>query len=156
MLNTMSTINSRKYVMRCCLVIILFLSSLQFANAQTKDEQAVQHVFNKKFDWLKNKQSDSLKIILDDRLMYVHSNGWVQSKQEVIDDLHNGKLSYTNFDIGEIKVRVYSNSAIVTGNGKFSGVMSENPFAVDLMFTEVYVLKNKNWMLVSRHANRMP
>lgn len=142
--------------MRNSLVLILFLSGLQIAHAQTKEEQAVLKVFNKKFEWLINKQSDSLKAILDDRLMYFHSNGWMQLKQDVLDDLQSGKLIYKSVEVREVLVRIYSNAAIVTGKGKFIGSISENSFEVDLLFTEVYVLKNKKWILTSRQATRLP
>jgi hypothetical protein len=31
-----------------------------------------------------------------------------------------------------------------------------NPLVINLFYTEVYILKNKKWLLASRHSNRMP
>jgi hypothetical protein len=59
-------------------------------------------------------------------------------------------------DISETSVRVYDNTAIVTGKGVFSGVNNGTEFSLNLMFTEVYINKNGRWLLASRHANRLP
>jgi hypothetical protein len=51
---------------------------------------------------------------------------------------------------------MYNNAAIVTGKGVFSGVNSGTEFSLTLLFTEIYVKKNGQWLLASRHANRLP
>lgn len=124
--------------------------------AQSKTEQYVLNLSKRKFDWLIQKQRDSLDLVLDDRLMYIHSNGWNQSKQEVLDDMQSGKLIYKQIELKETQVRVYQNTAVVTGTGRFMGSREENEFDLPLAYTEVYVKKGNRWLLVSRHANRLP
>jgi hypothetical protein len=141
---------------RNSVLLIVFTLATLSVFAQSKTEQQILDLSKRKFDWLINKQYDSLDLLLDDQLKYIHSNGWVQSKKEVMDDSRSGKLVYQKVDVMESAVRIYDKTAIVTGKGKFSGVNSNNPFALELTYTEVYI-KNKNrWLLASRHANRMP
>lgn len=139
-------------------IIFLMLAVLtaDCAFAQSKTEQNILNLAKRKFDWLIQKQRDSLDRLLDDRLMYIHSNGWVQSKQEVIDDMLSGKLIYKQTDLKELKVRLYGNTAVVTGTGRFVGSREANEFDLSLSFTEVYVKKGNRWLLVSRHSNRLP
>jgi hypothetical protein len=118
-------------------------------------EQSIITFSKKKFDWMVSKNVDSLKNVLDDRLKYVHSNGWTQSKQEVLDDLTNGKLDYQKIEISEVSARIYDNTAIVVGKGKFSGQVSKNPFALDLLYTEIYIYKDRKWLLASRHSSKL-
>jgi hypothetical protein len=80
----------------------------------------------------------------------------VQSRKEVMDDSKSGKLNYQKIEVSEAAVRLYENTAIVIGKGKFSGIGNNNPFALELTYTEVYIKNNGHWQLVSRHANRMP
>lgn len=136
----------------CWTLIILS----QDASGQTDNRKEVLLLFHKKFEWLKSHQFDSLRWMLDDNLMYVHSNGWVETKADVIDDLKTGKLVYRKVDITEASVRLYENTAIVTGKGTFAGVNSGTEFSLNLFFTEVYVKKGSRWVLASRHANRLP
>ncbi|MCA6379337.1 MAG: nuclear transport factor 2 family protein [Cytophagales bacterium] len=122
---------------------------------QTTQEQQIILLSKKKFEWLVIKNIDSLKIVLDDRAQYVHSNGWIQTKQEVLDDLVSGKLNYQKVIVTEATVRLYPNMALLIGKGKFSGVVNKNLFTMDLLYTEVYVKKGMKWLLASRHANKM-
>ncbi len=99
---------------------------------------------------------DSLELLLDDQVKYIHSNGWAQSKKEVVDDFASGKLSYQKIEVTESAISLYDKTCIVTGKGKFSGTVNNNAFAMELSYTEVYVNMNDRWLLASRHANRMP
>ncbi len=136
--------------------IILFMQVAFSGFAQSKSEKAVLELSKKKFDWMTGKKYDSLKMVLDDDVRYIHSNGWIQNKKEVIDDCVSGKVVYEKIEVLDATARVYDNAAIVTGKGKFSGLNSGNSFALELMYTEVYINKKGHWLLASRHANRMP
>jgi hypothetical protein len=136
------------------IVIGLLFSSIVFGFSQSKQEKEVLEVSRAKFNWLVNKNIDSLQFVLDDRLTYIHSNGWVQSKKELIDDLLSEKLTYDKIEVLESSVRLYSKSAVVTGKGKFVASLSGTTNTFDLTYTETYVLQKREWKLVSRHASR--
>ncbi len=130
---------------------------LAFIGGQAQSsELAVLDLSKKKFGWMIRMQYDSLESIMDDRLMFIHSNGWAENKQELIQDVKSGKLRYVNINVSESTARVYTNTAIVTGKGKFSVVLDGNNLDINLLYTEVYILKNGKWLLASRHANRLP
>jgi Domain of unknown function (DUF4440) len=93
--------------------------------------------------------------VLDDQAQYVHSNGWIQTKQEVLDDVISGKLNYQEVIVSEANVRLYPGMAILIGKGKFSGIVNKNLFTMELLYTEVYVKRGMKWLLASRHANKL-
>ena len=135
-------------------VLVFFTIGLSFG--QTKEERQVLDLCQQKFQWMIHDRVDSLEAVLDDRLKFIHSTGWVQTKQDLLNDVKSGKLNYQTIDVSDMEVRVYGTAAVVTGKGTFTGTNTGEPFVVNLMFTEVYSLKNKIWQLVSRHANKMP
>lgn len=124
------------------------------AIGQSKQQQEVLQLSHAKFKWLVQKKVDSLRFFLDDRLTYIHSNGWVQTKKELIDDLLSGKLSYDKIEIVKDSIRVYPKSAVVTGRGKFTATLNGNTNTFELTYTETYVLQKREWRLASRHASR--
>ncbi len=135
------------------LVILIPLNTY----AQSSVEQDVLSLSKRKFEWMIHKQLDSLAMILDERLLYVHSNGWVESRNEVLDDIQSGKLTYQSVEIKSATARVYQkNTAIVNGSGKFQVMMNGNSLTIELSYTEVYIRERGKWWLASRHANRMP
>jgi hypothetical protein len=137
------------------LIVFLLFSSSSFAQP-VKTEELILDLSRKKFNWMVSLQSDSLAAILDDQLVYIHSNGWAQSKKEVLADFISGKLSYQSIEVVESSMRLFDKTAIVTGKGKFAGVVSGISFSMNLLYTEVYIRKGNNWLLASRHANKMP
>ena len=139
-----------KYVMGSILCLVCMAGQAQSA------EQAVLDLSKNKFGWMIRMKYDSLEPVLDDRLMYVHSSGWTENKQELIQDIKSGKLRYTDVQILESSVRVYPAAAIVIGKGKFKAVVDGTPAELNLAYTEVYILKNNKWLLASRHSNRLP
>jgi hypothetical protein len=136
--------------------IIWTLLGILLSVSVQAQEKKVLDLSRRKFTWLIEKKYDSLLSVLDDRLMYVHSSGWVQNHDEVINDLKSGKLVYKKITVKEAGVRIYSKSAIVNGLGTFEGATDGKDFSMDLRYTEVYIKKGTHWMLASRHANRMP
>ncbi|MCA4897190.1 MAG: nuclear transport factor 2 family protein [Bacteroidota bacterium] len=136
-------------------ILFILIAVVSQGSLFAQEDLQVDKLSRKKFAWLTQKSLDSLAGILDERLIYVHSNGWAQTKNEIIDDLKSGKLNYVSIDVKSNKVRVYNNTAIVNGAGSFQVTMDGKPLTIELNYTEVYVKGNGRWLLASRHANRL-
>jgi len=137
-------------------ILILLLVASSASSAQTNEEQEVIQVSKNKFRWMIEMKLDSLEGVLDDRLKFVHSNGWTESKKELIEDIKSGKLRYKNIDARDLFVRLYPKTAILTGKGNFNVMLDGSEILINLSYTEVYVRKKGKWLLASRHANRLP
>jgi hypothetical protein len=136
------------------LIAILFISINSFG--QSKEAEEVNQLHKKKFTWLINKNYDSLNWLMDEQLSYIHSNGWIQTKQEVVDDLKSGKSDYSSVVVEESTVSLYDKCAIAKGKGIYKGFMPDkSEFNVHLLYTEVYVKVKKQWKLVLRQATKI-
>lgn len=100
-------------------------------------------------------QYDSLEPVLDERMVFIHSNGWSETKNDFMEDIKSGKLRYNSITVTEASARVFAGSAVVIGRGKFTVKLDGKDMEFDLKYTEFYVQRNGRWLLVSRHANRM-
>jgi hypothetical protein len=137
------------------LLLMMAVTSTAFCQ-QSPTEKYLLQLHEKKFRWMVEKKTDSLSSILDERVMYIHSNGWTENKKEVIEDLQNGKLTMKSVKVNEASVRVFkNNTGVITGKGLFNVVMNDKVIELNLYYTEVYVKKKNNWMLISRHACRL-
>lgn len=137
------------------LVSILSIGQKKSVNDISATEQFVLRLHEKKFQWMAKKQLGSLSNILDERVVYVHSNGWQQNKKEITEDLKTGKLIMNSVTVTEAKARVYKGAVIINGKGKFDVVVDGKAVVLDLLYTEVYVRKKEGWLLVARHATRI-
>ena len=139
------------------LFILFLLFSFQFFS-QTKKEKIEQNIITlhtKKFDWLISKQYDSLSALFNDNVEYIHSNGWIENKTEIIADLKSGKLNYKRVEVSEAKVRLSKNAAILTGKGVFFVTMDNKDLEIKLLYSEVYIKEKGKWLLTHRHANKL-
>jgi len=139
---------------------ITILLVVFFSGCSNKDPDKpgidVLELSNKKFTWLIEQRYDSLEALLDDRVKYIHSNGLVESKVDVIANMQSGKLQLNKVIVHDAEVRYYNNMAIILGKGNFVGIIDGINFDVELLYTEVYVNNKGIWKLASRHANRLP
>jgi hypothetical protein len=139
---------------KLAILFVLFHLSL-FALAQNDKEKIILQLHERKFTWMVNQQVDSLAAMMDDSMLYVHSNGWVQTKTEMMDDLRSQKLVMKNVEVTQARVRFFKHMAIVNGQGLFKFVLAGKEGESKLMYTEVYIQRKKQWLLVSRHANKL-
>ncbi len=141
--------------MKNILLFVLLIVGTQ-AFSQNPEAEKVNQLHKKKFEWLISKKYDSLNWLMDEQIKFIHSNGWIQNKQDVINDLKSGKLNYTSIDIQESAVTIYNQTAVVTGKGNFKGIMpDQSEFNIKLLYTEVYSKSKKQWKLVSRQATKI-
>lgn len=140
--------------MKKIILIVLMAATATVAAAQTQ-ERVMLDLSKKKFRWMIEMKFDSLETVLDDRMIFVHSNGWGETKTEFIEDIKSGKLRYTAIDVQETSARVYPGSAVIIGRGIFKVRLDGKDMEFDLKYTEFYIEKNGKWLLASRHANRM-
>jgi hypothetical protein len=139
---------------KLAILFVLFHLSL-FTLAQNDKEKIILQLHERKFTWMVNQQVDSLAAMMDDSMLYVHSNGWVQTKTEMMDDLRSQKLVMKNVEVTQARVRFFKHMAIVNGQGLFKFVLAGKEGESKLMYTEVYIQRKKQWLLVSRHANKL-
>ena len=140
------------------LLVLFLLLSLPFFS-QTKKDKIAHHIIalhQKKFDFMISKQFDSLSLILDADLKYIHSNGWVESKEDLLANLKSDKLVYEKVTVSETKVTLTNRVAIVSGKGLFSVILENQTLEIPLMYSEIYVKKRGKWLLLHRHANKLP
>src|SRR5262245_41305528 len=88
------------------------------ALAQTKGaEQQVLQAEKDRFAAMLKPDAAALEKLLSDDVTYGHGDGRVQTKAEFIKDLTSGSFDYVTItpDEKEWKVRVFGNTAVVTG-----------------------------------------
>jgi Domain of unknown function (DUF4440) len=138
--------------------MLIFLTGY-FVTGYTQPDKvgnSIIELSKKKFQWMINQRLDSLGELFDSKLKFIHSNGWIQTPEQLLADFKSGKLAYTSISVDQAECRLYGKTAIVTGTGHFEGLLNSSPFAMNLCYTEVYVETSGKWLMVSRHANRLP
>src|SRR5437868_13760625 len=134
------------------LVILLIMGWSLSLFAQTNEEKLTTTM--KEFHQaLVSKNTASIDKQTDKALSYGHSNGWIQTKKEVIADLGNGKIEYHSFKEDSINVSINDKMAnvrfVADIDATFRGTHINN---LHLKVLEVCVRRNKKWALFARQA----
>lgn len=127
--------------MLLCLLLIVSGSFAQDTGKLIKAETM-------RFAAMIGKDSAALERIIDDGLVYIHSNNIVQDKKDFIGSILQNKLVYHSIEPRERKIRLYKNTAIINGIVHVKGVLNGNEFETELRYTDVMIW-NKNWKLAS-------
>ncbi|MEI7734423.1 MAG: nuclear transport factor 2 family protein [Ferruginibacter sp.] len=136
--------------------ILTILSSLFFAGvfAQTVDEAKLIATVKEFHQALVTKNTVSLNQQTDKALSYGHSNGWVQSKKDLIKDFERGFISYQSFKEDSITVLMNDNVAnvrfVADITATLGGTTTVNNY--NLRVLEVWVKKGKRWVLFARQG----
>lgn len=144
-----------KLILSFLFILVVTTVTAQKTKEESATEKFVLKLHEAKFRWMVNKNIDSLNAILDERVQYIHSNGWTENKKEIIEDIRSGKLVMSSVKVSEASARVYKGFVIVNGKGSFNVLLNGEPIDISLLYTEVYAKRQNGWLLVSRHANRI-
>jgi hypothetical protein len=137
--------------MKFIVTILLFLTASLFCAAQTDQEKLIATV--KEFHQaLVSKNTVSINQQTDKALSYGHSNGWVQTKTDLLKDLETGYISYQGFKEDSITVAINGNMANVRFVADIIATMKATTTNFHLKVLEVWVKKGKRWVLFARQA----
>jgi hypothetical protein len=78
------------------------------------------------------------------------------SKAEALAFARTGRMRFERYDTSEIKVRTYTDTAIVTGRLQRTRTLAGKQSTDDWRFTKVYARRNGTWQVVSFHASDAP
>ena len=129
--------------------LFLIIISVQWSFTQnTSAEQLIIDLSKAKWQWMSDKNADTLDILFHEKAVFVHMGGsW--GKEREINIIKSGGIWYKKADIHEVSVNIIDNTAIllnrITLLAEVGGNEVTNPFEV----TEVYIKLDGSWKLGS-------
>ena len=137
--------------MKLLLTLSIFLV-LVSAVAQSPVEKQIFALEDARNKAIVNGDAKALDRLTSDDYTFINLRGGVQLKPEIIKGFASGSYHYQSRDITELKVRVYGNSAVVTGRSTQKGVEDGRDNSGDYRFTRVYVKQSGGWQAVAYQA----
>jgi hypothetical protein len=135
--------------------ILLIFFSAQFSFAQgTTAEQEIINLSKEKWQWMADKNADTLKYLFHEKAMFVHMGGAWGTEQEV-NIIKSGGIWYKNAEIHEVSVNIIENTAILLNRIDLLAVVGGNEVTNPFMVTEVYVKLHGVWRLASLSFTRL-
>ncbi len=135
-------------------VSVCSLTPLAFGQSASDEEQIKALSDQLAQAYIKGDTSFWEKYLADD-YMGVYASGQAYTKSESVQP---GALKYESFDVREMKVRVYGNTAVVNQLTSATGTVRKDgkPFSGLYRTTRVWVKQNGNWRLVAFQSTQVP
>lgn len=131
------------------LVLLLIVMGAQSSFAQNITvEQEIIHLSKEKWQWMSDKNTDTLDKLFDEKSVFVHMGGsW--GKEQEIKVIKSGGIWYKKADIHEVTVNIIDNTAILLNRIDLLADVGGNEVTNPFMVTEVYVKRDGSWKLGS-------
>ncbi len=134
--------------------VVLFLVMPGVASSQTADA-AVRKAETDRFAAMLKGDLAALDTLLAADLTYTHGDGRVVNKAAFIADLKTGDFKYVSIDPENVQVRVFGDTAVVTGAAGMRVVNKGAPAQIQIVYTTVHVRRGGAWQMVAWHATRV-
>ena len=149
-----------------CLAL-LFAASLSSAQPPTPiktgtvpatapEAEAVRSAEVARFKAMTTNDLKGLATLLGDDLVYTHSNALVDSKASYIESISSGRLKYVSVEPRDTQVRVYGTTAIINATAAVTSISNGTTASSQLRYTDVWVLRDGRWQMVSWQSTRIP
>lgn len=94
-----------------------------------------------------------LQTVLHKEVSYGHSNGWIQNKNDILNDFTSGKLIYNKIENNSSAIVTISKKyATVKTNTNAEGVVNGTAFNLRLHIMQFWIKTKKGWQLIARQS----
>jgi ketosteroid isomerase-like protein len=132
------------------------LSAGQATPPHNKDEDDVRRAETDRFAAMVKADVATLDKLLAPELSYTHGDARVVDKSVFIAELKAGDFKYLTIVPNDLHVRVYGNTAVVTGGAGMDIVNKGVPAKIRIRYTNMQIKKNGSWQMVAWQATRLP
>jgi len=140
--------------MRVLFIITLFFTGLVVAGQV--DSITLKTEMQQLDKALLQKDENVLRSVLHKDLSYGHSNGWIQSKGDIINDFKSGKLTYNRIENNSSAiVNISKKYATVKTNTNAEGTVNGTAFKLTLHVMQFWIKTKKGWQLLARQSSKL-
>jgi hypothetical protein len=134
-------------------LLIAIISQVSLSQNLSNEENII-NLSNLKWQWMSEKNVDSLANLFHEKSVFVHMGGsW--GKEQEVNIIKNGGIWYKKADIQDVSVKIIDNTAIVLSKITLLAVVGGNEVTNPFIVTEVYINKNNKWKLGSLSFTRL-
>jgi len=116
----------------------------------------LKQVENDWVDAVKTKNADKLGDILADGWVGIGWDGKTSDKAKDLAELKTPGNSLDSFDMGPMKVRIFGNTAIVTGSDTEKSSEKGKDTSGKYVWTDVFVKQGGKWRAVASQSTKVP
>jgi len=119
------------------------------STAATRAENEIKKLEEARNQAILHGDVGALDRMTSDDYTFITLRGEMRTKAEILKGFASGSFHYESREISDLKVRVYGDTAIVTGRSVQKGMENGKDYSGGYWFTRVYVKQNGHWLTVA-------
>jgi len=130
--------------------LVLFLFNSSFAQI---DSIGLKNTMQQLDKALLEKNESVLRSVLHKDISFGHSNGWIQTRNDILNDFKTGKLVYSKFENNSSAiVSISKKYATIRTNSNAEGTVNGTAFKLTLHVMQFWIKTKKGWQLMARQS----
>ena len=93
--------------------------------------------------------TQAMRSVLGDDLLYCHSDGRCENKEQIVSSIGSGKQVYRSIEVLELKPRAVGGAVLINGRVRLGVDSNGKQMEFNAIFTDVYVRRDGRWQMVS-------
>ncbi len=137
----------------CCIVVAVCALAQSPKNVSSSEGNtliALERMWNQAQVSLDAK---AIAAMIGDRFVNTEFDGEVSNRGKFLADFVDPKFKPSLMNIEDVKVEMYANAAVVTGNYHTKGVYGAKPYEHYGRFTDTWVFQDGKWLCVASHSS---
>ena len=129
-----------------------------FGVARADAPSVEQNLMQMERDWTQaglKKDAASLDKIIADDWVAIGFDGKTVTKAEVMADLKSGASATQSVELGAMKVRVFGNTAVVTGSDTEKSTYKGKDSSGKYVWTDVFVMRQGRWQAAASQSTKV-
>ena len=118
-------------------------------NSETNVERDIKSLEEARNQAVLHSDVATLDRMTSDDYTFITLRGELRTKSDILKGFASGSFHYDSRQVSDLKVRVYGDTAIVTGRSVQKGMENGKDYSGDYRFTRVYVKENGHWLTVA-------
>lgn len=118
-------------------------------NGETNVERDIKRLEEARNQAVLDGDVATLDRMTSDDYTFITLKGELRTKSNILKGFASGSFHYDSRQVSDLKVRVYRDTAIVTGRSVQKGIENSKDYSGDYRFTRVYVKENGHWSTVA-------
>jgi ketosteroid isomerase-like protein len=138
-----------------CLVLALAFSGMASSQQAKEDSQQTKLIFMEHL-WNEaqvNRDSRALDAMIGANFVNTEYDGEVSDKSKFLADIKDPHFNLGSLTIQDLKVSMYSDSAVVVGTYRTKGSYQGKPYEHIGRFTDTWVFTEGRWQCVASHTS---
>jgi ketosteroid isomerase-like protein len=138
-------------------IAVIALSCLLVAQAKNSNvADEIKKLEQQRNEAILKGDTATLDKLTSDDYTNTTAQGKIEKKPDIMDGFKSGKIKFDSRELSDLDVRVYGNTAVITGQVNQKSTNNGADTSGQNRFTRVYVKQNGRWVSVANQATALP